>query len=76
MTTLRLNTTAMLFAMLTAGPAAAHVGHVGEAAGHAHWIGLAAAAGAVVLGAWLAGKKGAKSEETADADDAPEGENA
>ena len=46
-------------AILFATPAFAHLGHVGELAGHAHWIGLGAAAVAAALGsaAALAGKK-------------------
>ena len=39
------------------GPASAHMGHVGEAAGHAHWIGLAALSGAAALAAWIAWQK-------------------
>ncbi|MEP3277762.1 MAG: DUF6732 family protein [Stappiaceae bacterium] len=34
--------------------AAAHVGHVGDLAGHSHWVGVAALGGAAVLAAWLA----------------------
>ncbi len=42
------------FALIAAAPvpALAHLGHVGEAAGHSHWIGLAAlglAAGILAL---------------------------
>jgi chromate transport protein ChrA len=35
--------------LLIASPAYAHFGHVGELAGHSHWIGLAAAAAAAVI---------------------------
>lgn len=38
---------------LTAGPALAHIGHLGEVAGHGHWIalgGIAIAVGIAVLG--------------------------
>jgi len=36
---------------LTAGPALAHIGHLGEVAGHGHWIALGgiAIAGAIAL---------------------------
>ena len=36
---------------LTAGPALAHIGHLGEVAGHGHWIALGgiALAGAIAL---------------------------
>ena len=57
----------------------AHVGHLGEVAGHAHWVGVAAVAGAVALGA-LAGKLNKKTNEDAPSEevteDAPEGETA
>lgn len=39
-----------------ASPALAHGGHVGELAGHAHWLGWAAVSGAAALAAW-AGKR-------------------
>jgi len=40
-----LRTILILCGVLFAGPAFAHLGHVGEVAGHSHWIGL----GAVVV---------------------------
>ncbi|MCK0167895.1 hypothetical protein MWU52_10075 [Jannaschia sp. S6380] len=46
-------------AILAAGPAAAHTGHIGELAGHDHWVlgvGLGVIAGAAVIG-WLKGDK-------------------
>jgi len=46
--------------ILTATPAMAHIGHLGEVAGHGHWI-AAGALGAAALAAWLAGK-GKKAE--------------
>jgi len=45
---------AIVFAFVTS-PAFAHVGHLGEMAGHGHWI-AAGALGAAALAAWLAGK--------------------
>lgn len=62
-----------IFAVL-ATPASAHVGHLGEVAGHGHWI-AAGALGAAALAAWLAGK-GKKTEEAepeTEEADAPEG---
>jgi len=48
--------------ILTASPVMAHVGHLGEVAGHGHWI-AAGALGAAALAAWLAGKgKGKKAD--------------
>lgn len=45
-----------IFLFLTsAGVAAADPGHLGEVAGHSHWIGLAAAGGAAVIAGWLSG---------------------
>ena len=43
----------------------AHIGHVGELAGHAHWVGVAAALGAAALAA-LAAKAGKKQESADD----------
>lgn len=59
----------------------AHVGHVAEVAGHAHWIGLAAAAGAAGLAALLWGQRGGKDDadgngadgDRTDGDEAPDG---
>lgn len=47
---------ALIFLLASASAAAAHPGHFAEVAGHAHWIGLAAAGAAAVLAGWLAGK--------------------
>lgn len=51
----------------------AHLGHLGEAAGHSHWVGVAALAGAALV-AGLVALKGRKEkgvpEETADAEEA------
>lgn len=52
-------------------PAFAHLGHVAEVAGHSHWIGLAAAAGAAALAAWVAG---AKSDDAAPEADEAQGD--
>ena len=51
--------------VLFASPAAAHVGHLGGAAGHDHWIAgiaIGAAAGLAIWGA-LKGRKDATPEE-------------
>ena len=55
-----------IFLLLPAAPAAAHVGHVAEVAGHGHWIGLAAIGLAAAIG--LLSAKG-KKEEAADAEE-------
>ncbi len=55
----------------SATPAHAHLGHLGEVAGHGHWIGLGALAGAAIL-AGLLGK--GKKPEAEPEDDAPETE--
>jgi hypothetical protein len=54
-----------------AAPAYAHIGHLGELAGHDHWIALGAlgAAGAIALIAGLKGKKKDSEAEEADAED-------
>ena len=51
-------------------PAAAHIGHIGEMAGHDHWLwaGALGAAGAAAAWAWWKSKDEAKD----DADDAAE----
>ena len=49
----------IVFAVL-ATPAVAHVGYLGELAGHDHWIAVGVL-GAAALAAWLAGK-GKKSD--------------
>ena len=46
----------------TVFPAFAHVGHLGELAGHAHWLGLGAAVAAGAIAAAIAKKKGKKSD--------------
>ena len=45
----------------------AHGGHVGELAGHAHWVGLAAVLGAAAIAVLLA--KARKREEAAETED-------
>lgn len=58
-----------LFVLLTgfaiSSPAYAHLGHVGELAGHAHWVGL----GAVVLAGALAVAIGKLTDRVSDEDD-------
>lgn len=64
-----------LITTFAAGPAFAHIGHLGEVAGHGHWA--AAGAIAIALGlAALGARKGKKADDQADAadQDAPEAE--
>lgn len=42
---------------LTAGPALAHIGHLGELGGHDHWIALGGIAIAGAIALWGARKK-------------------
>lgn len=42
----------LLLLLLSTGAAQAHVGHLGELAGHDHWVAGAAIAGALALAAW------------------------
>lgn len=54
----------LLTPSLMALPAQAHIGHIGEAAGHDHWIAgiaIGAAAGLAIWGA-LKGRKGSEGE--------------
>ncbi|WP_394688544.1 DUF6732 family protein [Hoeflea sp.] len=54
--------------------ALAHAGHVGDLAGHSHWVGWAAAAAAAAVTAWAI-KRGNKAKADDDtADEAAEGE--
>lgn len=63
---------AALITLMFASPAAADPGHIGEVAGHAHWIGLAAAGGAAVIAGWLSGifSGGEAEEETSEEQEA------
>lgn len=65
---------AVLFASFAATPASAHFGHVGEVAGHSHWIGLAAAgaAAAIAVAVSTLGKKkdAERKQDEAQAEDA------
>ena len=53
--------------LLSASPALAHVGHLGQFAGHDHWVAGAALGAALAVSVWGA-LKGKKAEEEADAD--------
>lgn len=68
-------TLALLFTLL-AGPALAHIGHIGEVAGHGHWA--AAGAIAIALGiAALGARKGKKTkDDDADKEDVTDQEDA
>jgi hypothetical protein len=66
----------ILIAILTPQAALAHVGHIGELAGHSHWIALGALGLATVVGA-LASRGGKRSEQpeddaASDTDDEPQ----
>ena len=52
--------------------AKAHIGHVGEVAGHGHLIGIGLVAASAVLAGWLATRE--DGENSADQDDADEAE--
>lgn len=62
---------ATLLLLASTSAATAHPGHFAEVAGHAHWIGLAAAGAAAVVAGWLAGKL---SEDDAEEDETEEQE--
>lgn len=63
----------LIAALVAAGTAQAHPGHLAEAAGHSHWLGAAAIGAAIALGLWAAlkGRKAAAAGQQAgeDADD-------
>ena len=46
---------------LTAGPALAHVGHLGEVAGHGHWLGAA-----IAIGLWQGLRNKGEAEDEAE----------
>lgn len=60
---------------LVPAPAFAHVGHLGELAGHSHWVGVAAVAGAAAVAGLVAlrGRKRRSDQDAAPKDqpDAP-----
>lgn len=62
-----------LIAMLPAGAAMAHPGHLVEAAGHNHWIGLAALGAAIAVTGWalLKGRKKSDADAEAEPEDTP-----
>ncbi|WP_425053224.1 DUF6732 family protein [Psychromarinibacter sp. S121] len=59
-----MKTTPTIAASLLPGAALAHPGHLAEAAGHNHWIGLAALGAAVAVAGWaiLKGRKDKEAE--------------
>ena len=61
---MKIRSTAIVF-LLSATPAAAHFGHLGDLAGHGHWIALGAAAAAGAIAAALV-KRRKSSEEAED----------
>jgi hypothetical protein len=64
-------------AVLIAGPAAAHPGHIADLAGHNHWLAGAAIGAAIAAAIWghLKGKKDAPEEEHTE-EDTPEEQSA
>ena len=60
-----------------AGQAQAHLGHVGELAGHSHWVAVGAAVTAAAIAAWLGKRKldaeDAEAEQAAEEDGEPAG---
>ena len=53
------------FFISLSGQALAHAGHLGELAGHAHWLGLGAAVAAGAIAAVLGKLKASENEEEA-----------
>jgi len=67
---------AALILVLSPSAAVAHLGHVGEAAGHDHWLGVAAlaAAGIAALVGWRKRRQEAKEPEGGVDEEGPEAE--
>ena len=63
-----------LAGFFAAGAANAHVGHLGELAGHDHWVAAGAIGAAIAVAGWniLKGKKDKEAEAEVDAEDAPQ----
>jgi len=57
----------ILFNLLVANPAMAHIGHLGDVAGHGHWV--AAGAIAIALGIAALGARKGKTQDTDVTDD-------
>ncbi|KJS17400.1 MAG: hypothetical protein VR78_06080 [Hoeflea sp. BRH_c9] len=55
----------LLIPVFAVGRAFAHGGHMGDLAGHSHWVGWAAAAAAGAVAAWAI-KRGGKKKSTAE----------
>ncbi len=55
-----------VFLLASSQLAFAHVGHLGELAGHSHWIGAAALGGAAALAVWLAARSKKRGEHAVD----------
>ncbi|WP_040819296.1 DUF6732 family protein [Litoreibacter arenae] len=62
------------FTLFFGAPASAHVGHVGEFAGHDHWVAGAALGAALAVSIWgaLKGKKNAEEAEAQEDSEAEE----
>jgi hypothetical protein len=60
--------------VLVPAPALAHLSHLGEVAGHGHWVAGAAIGAAVVVGVWgwLKGREEAQNSDAEAEDSEPE----
>lgn len=56
-------------ALLSAGAAHAHPGHLAEVAGHGHWLGAAAIGAAIAIGLWAGLRSGKPEAEAAGSED-------
>lgn len=65
---------AILFLVLSATPAAAHFGHLGEVAGHAHWVALGAVVAAAGFAAAVARGRRPEKDAEAEQDEVEDGE--
>ena len=65
---------AFLTAVLAAGPAFAHPGHLADVAGHDHWVAGAARGAAIAIAVWgaIKGKSEDKSEAEPETDAEPQ----
>jgi hypothetical protein len=67
---------ALLFAipLLVPATAHAHLGHLGELAGHSHWLAIGAGVSAAAIAALLAKVRGRKDETSGETEDATDAE--
>ena len=70
---LRLASMAGGILLLSQGAAHAHLGHLGELAGHSHWAGIALTGAAIALAGWVIKDRATAEETEAESEDNNQG---